>query len=871
MKKIILYSTLLIIFLSSAQHSFSYELKVKNFNYVASNILEFEIFMKGPAPQYYWMGQYIFNFNPAFANGGNLTYTIRNFSDLPNAIRPPVAGINNGQLRLSTNLPLSFNTTTPFVPYTLSVSGDGTKIIRVRLTTTACSFAGNLNLTWRNASDGGYYTKVYDADYEAWDPNDPDIGYRFISITNVANSGSNSVDPIPPASIANVLVNPGCGGFPTLKDAFTAINTNTGGIYTNQNVTVSIVNNTTETSSAVLNGGIFTSCNIKPSNNSITVTAASGVQELIVLDGADNVTIDGRVGGAGAVQLTVSNPNTGTSNCIKMLNGALNNTVKYLNSVCSGLNTDAYNIYIAGTNSNLTPTGNDNNKIESCVIDGGYTGIYVIGHPIVNTGTKINTGTIILNNEIKNFKTIGIKASFNTKSNRIESNKVTFGSAIFNPNEVYLEGIICYGIGENYIIRNKIYSTTNPIIHTYYFGIEVNPIITQQAVNTTSNYILNNFVSISDDAAGYIYGMYCGNSGAVALTANIEHNTVYIGKTGTSLAGFSTGIGIYNMGVAGAICNFYNNLSINERFILTNVPGWAIEIQPNPVSTLNADYNCYWSLHNFVIWSGVNYIGLSAYQTAAFPNEQNTILKNINFTDKVNGDLHLSGASVSDYELIGKSGTGVTNDFDLDTRDALFPYKGADESTLLSVSGGATTLNLKCYAEGFYNSATNIMTKIIPATVSLRRSVSPYTIVSSVSTNLDVNGNANSLSFNIPYPGTYYIVVKNWNMVTTWTLVPQSFTVGATTNYDFSAAVNQAFGNNLKQVDDTPARWGVYEGDVNQDGSVNNTDLTSVHSASTSYSTGNIVTDLTGDEIIDVDDLLIVRNNEANAVIVVKP
>ncbi len=863
MKKIILYTTLVIIFLLSAHQSFSYELKVKNFNYVASNILEFEIFIKGPAPQLYCMGQYIFNFNPAFANGGTLTYTKRNFSDLPSTKRPLYTAIFNDQLRLSTNLP---NADLP--PTTISNTGDGTKIIRMRLTTTACSFAGDLNLTWRNVSDGGYYTKVYDAVTEYFDPEEPELGSYYVSITNITNAASHFVDPIPSPNIANVLVNPGCGGFPTLKDAFNAINTNTGGVYTNQNVTVSIVNNTTESSSAVLNEGSFSSCIIRPANNSVSVTAASGVDNLIVYDGADNVTIDGRIGGVGSIQLTILNPNTGSANSIKMFNGASNNIVQNLNIVNSGLNTDANNIYIAGTDAGLAATGNDNNKIENCIIDGGSTAVNVIGSPVFNTGTKINTGTIILNNEIKNFKKFGVNTSWNTKNNRIEGNKIIFGSALYITGEIYLEGIVFAGIGDNYIIRNKIYSTLNPIANTYYFGMFISPAITPLPDNSTTIHIENNFISITDDAAGYIYGMYCGKRGQVVQTTNVQHNTVYIGKTGSIGGFFSTGIGMFDMNVSGSIYNVYNNLLINERYVTSGIPGWAIEVQPTPLVTFNFDYNCYWSIGNFALVNGVNYSGLTAYRTASIPNEQNTILKNANFTDKFAGDLHLAGASIGDFELAGKTGINVPTDIDMDSRNLYFPYKGADESTSL---GGITSLNLKCYPEGFYYPVSDQMIKSIPVNVFLKSSVFPYTTVSSSTTTLDVNGNTPSLNFIIPNNGAYYIAVNNWNVLSTWNAVPQNFTVGGTTNFDFSTAVNQAYGNNITQIDASPPRWGIYIGDVNQDEIINNTDVTLIHDASVIYSAGNIVTDLNGDEVVDADDLAIVRNNEANSVHVVKP
>ncbi|MEK9137670.1 MAG: T9SS type A sorting domain-containing protein, partial [Bacteroidota bacterium] len=70
---------------------------------------------------------------------------------------------------------------------------------------------------------------------------------------------------------------------------------------------------------------------------------------------------------------------------------------------------------------------------------------------------------------------------------------------------------------------------------------------------------------------------------------------------------------------------------------------------------------------------------LATWRTLFTPSNQdaNSISKAVTFASPT--DLHVAGASVGDLELRGIPITGVTTDFDGDTRPATFPYMGADE------------------------------------------------------------------------------------------------------------------------------------------------------------------------------------------------
>ena len=126
--------------------------------------------------------------------------------------------------------------------------------------------------------------------------------------------------------------------YATLKDAFDAINAGTQfGI-----VNISITASTLELSPAVLNASSgssnYSSITILPT---AAVTISGNINgPLITLNGAQNVTFDGRVGGVGRTRsLTIQNTsalNAATISTIQFTNGASNNTLRYLNIQGSG-------------------------------------------------------------------------------------------------------------------------------------------------------------------------------------------------------------------------------------------------------------------------------------------------------------------------------------------------------------------------------------------------------------------------------------------------------------------------------------------------------------------------------------------------------
>ncbi|HMC96227.1 MAG TPA: hypothetical protein VKG92_01100, partial [Flavobacteriales bacterium] len=163
--------------------------------------------------------------------------------------------------------------------------------------------------------------------------------------------------------------------YTTLKGAFDAINAGTH----QGAITISVVANTTETATAALNNSgagaaAYTSVSITPSGGA-RIIEGSIAGAIVKLNGADNVTIDGRIAGSGR-NLTIRNNNNAATTAAIWLasvvagNGCTGNTIRNLEIACGApQNTGAlatWGIIMCGTTISLTADGvdNDNNIFQ---------------------------------------------------------------------------------------------------------------------------------------------------------------------------------------------------------------------------------------------------------------------------------------------------------------------------------------------------------------------------------------------------------------------------------------------------------------------------------------------------------------------------
>ena len=174
-----------------------------------------------------------------------------------------------------------------------------------------------------------------------------------------------------PVTVTATAGTAGPTDYPTVKDAFDAINAGTH----QGDIIVNVVTNTTETASAVLNSSgagsaSYTSVLVRPYNDGVTVSGPSlQGRGLIELNGADNVTIDG------------DNPNTAGTNRDLTLQNTAANTVTF---------TSVVRIAMATT----VVTSADNDTIKNLNIVGSATGRNNSG-AISTTGSENTTFGII--------------------------------------------------------------------------------------------------------------------------------------------------------------------------------------------------------------------------------------------------------------------------------------------------------------------------------------------------------------------------------------------------------------------------------------------------------------------------------------------
>lgn len=180
-------------------------------------------------------------------------------------------------------------------------------------------------------------------------------------------------------------------------------------------------------------------------------------------------------------------------------------------------------------------------------------------------------------------------------------------------------------------------------------------------------------------------------------------------------------------------------------------------------------------------------------------------------------------------------------------------------------------VNLKVTMEGTYNQFFNLEMRRDTVAVQLRNSSSPYNILDSHNSVIDSVTFSGLFSFSSVTTGRYYIVVKHFQSVDTWSKSGgDSLLVGITpNNYDFTTSNSQAYGNNLKL---RGSKYCLFTGDVDQNGFVDVGDIISIYNKVIILATGYYLTeDLNGDEIVDVSDLTLCYNNAKNLVGVITP
>ncbi|HMQ70244.1 MAG TPA: hypothetical protein PKC58_14790, partial [Ignavibacteria bacterium] len=173
----------------------------------------------------------------------------------------------------------------------------------------------------------------------------------------------------------------------------------------------------------------------------------------------------------------------------------------------------------------------------------------------------------------------------------------------------------------------------------------------------------------------------------------------------------------------------------------------------------------------------------------------------------------------------------------------------------------ASTINIKVIPQGFYNTVSQTLNMRDTLRAYLHSNISPYNVLDSAISVIDSVSFTGAFTFNQP-SGTYYIVVKHRNSIETWSKAGgEPFIAASVMNYDFTDASSKAFMNNMIQVNASPLTFGIYSGDTDQDGIVDLTDITAAQNDVLNFVNGYVNTDVTGNNISELSDLVLIYNN----------
>jgi hypothetical protein len=252
------------------------------------------------------------------------------------------------------------------------------------------------------------------------------------------------------------------------------------------------------------------------------------------------------------------------------------------------------------------------------------------------------------------------------------------------------------------------------------------------------------------------------------------------------------------------------------------------------------------------------------------------------------------GVNFTDFgsNLAPTSTTFTTKTLDLSTVNVLdqastvylkVTFNGATTSTsnnrldnivinATAATPSSKTLNLTAYLESLYNAGIGKMNQAQKngapqygdgiadqVTVELHTNTAPFATAYTYSgVDLNTNGTVTISTIPAEVTGSYYVVLKHRNSVELWSAAAVSFT-GSTVDYNFSTSASQAYGNAMKDLGG--GVFGMYAGDVNQDGIVDSGDMVLVDNDAANFVTGYVANDVNGDGIIDAADLLLLNAN----------
>lgn len=320
----------------------------------------------------------------------------------------------------------------------------------------------------------------------------------YQSITRASTPKKGALESLTPVNTVSVY-NSGTllASYPNLRIAFDSINI---GKHTGALTVIITASHVLDNTAVLYQSGInlagtsnYTSVNIYPASSGIVVSGSIG-STLIELNGADNITIDGRVGATGSAKDLIITNARGT---ILFINGATNNTIKYCTIKGGDANPTSGIINFSNTSGTSGNSLNlvDNNDLTSDFYGRPVNGVYSYG-----TSGYLNSTNTISNNSIYDI--------YNPNTTNVFAINIGYYSTdwTLNANSIYETGTVTQLISQNYT------------------PIQVIPYATGKGFSITNNYIGGNSAQAS--------GTYTITATGIGLTFKGINLSVYgIGNT----------------------------------------------------------------------------------------------------------------------------------------------------------------------------------------------------------------------------------------------------------------------------------------------------------------------------------------------------
>jgi hypothetical protein len=278
--------------------------------------------------------------------------------------------------------------------------------------------------------------------------------------------------------------------------------------------------------------------------------------------------------------------------------------------------------------------------------------------------------------------------------------------------------------------------------------------------------------------------------------------------------------------------------------------------------------------------AGTNMFNISSnryWESSISSGASNFTSTNIKLTEASIGTMNAIARSATLAGVYNKANTNPASGSSISSNSLTslgFFLFGNDSSSLSS----SATLNITAFFEGLYLgsstmtsspfNADGITSNTIADTITIvLHDKTNYDSVYAVTATISTSGLASVTLPSIYTGNAYYIAIKHRNSLETWTA--DTVVISSTTNYDFTDDALKAYGTNL--IDLGSGVFGIYSGDINQDGSIDFLDYPDLDVGSINGDLGYLVTDLNGDASVDFLDYPLIDLNSINGIVLMRP